>query len=62
MLLKQETITHDDIVDLVGPRPFETNTAYQEYVTNRITYDKTASDDDVEDEASIERELTPGLA
>ena len=29
-LLKSETIAHDDIVDLVGPRPFEGDAQYNE--------------------------------
>ena len=65
LLLKQETITHDDIVDLVGPRPFKNNSAYQEYVTNRNTYDtpKEEKKEDVEqnDSTGIDG-LTPGFA
>jgi AFG3 family protein len=64
LLLEQETITHDDIVDLVGPRPFQSNSAYQEYVTNRHTYDKPKEEqkDDTETSESIHEDLTPGLA
>jgi AFG3 family protein len=64
LLLKQETITHDDIVDLVGPRPFKSNSAYQDYVSSRNT--PTRSEEKNEDEAvvdtSISDSLTPGLA
>jgi len=35
LLLMKETITHDDVVDLLGPRPFTGNDAYDEYVSNR---------------------------
>jgi AFG3 family protein len=35
LLLEKETITHDDIYDLVGPRPFEMDTAYEEFVSHR---------------------------
>ena len=64
LLLKQETITHDDIVDLVGPRPFSSNSAYQEYVTNRSTYDMPKEDqkEDAESVDSMPHDLTPGLA
>jgi AFG3 family protein len=64
LLLEQETITHDDIVDLVGPRPFQSNSAYQEYVSNRHTYDKPKEEqkDDTETSESIHEDLTPGLA
>lgn len=30
LLLEKETITHDDMVDLIGPRPFQGDKAYQE--------------------------------
>jgi AFG3 family protein len=64
LLLEQETMTHDDIVDLVGPRPFKSNSAYQEYVTNRHTYDKPKDDkkEDTETNDAIHDDLTPGLA
>lgn len=35
LLLKKETITHDDVYDLVGPRPYPGDALYQEYVSNR---------------------------
>ncbi|GKY94800.1 hypothetical protein MPSEU_000445200 [Mayamaea pseudoterrestris] len=35
LLLEKETITHDDIVDIVGPRPFQADSAYQEFVSHR---------------------------
>jgi AFG3 family protein len=35
LLLKNETITHDDVVDLIGPRPFSNNSAYQQFVSQR---------------------------
>jgi len=70
LLLSQETITHDDIIDLVGPRPFTGNEAYDEFVSKRWVAKK-----DVEEEATEEEEekeeptnndvsggLTPGLA
>jgi AFG3 family protein len=68
LLLEKETITHDDIVDLVGPRPFTGDTAYQQYVSNRYPVMKDDStEDETEDrteENSLdgEHQLTPGLA
>ena len=59
LLLEKETITHDDIVDLVGPRPFEGDTAYQQYVSGR-TGDKKDKDSSVD--TADESTLTPGLA
>ncbi|CAB9497180.1 metalloprotease FTSH [Seminavis robusta] len=35
LLLEKETITHDDIMDAIGPRPFEGDKQYQEYVSMR---------------------------
>jgi AFG3 family protein len=35
LLLEKETITHDDVFDLVGPRPFEMDMAYEEFVSHR---------------------------
>ena len=35
LLLEKETITHDDIVDVVGPRPFKGDSAYDEFVHRR---------------------------
>jgi AFG3 family protein len=65
LLLEKETITHDDIYDLVGPRPFVADKAYQEYVSARkreepaaaTTEQPTISDDDL-----VNSGLTPGLA
>jgi AFG3 family protein len=65
LLLKQETITHDDIVDLVGPRPFQSNSAYQDYVSSRYT-PKHSEEEKIDDETvvdtSVPGSLTPGLA
>ncbi|GFH48126.1 hypothetical protein CTEN210_04602 [Chaetoceros tenuissimus] len=67
MLLDKETITHDDIIDLVGPRPFTGNEAYQEYVSKRFVKKKEAEEneeDEVEESDKIEDSngLNPGLA
>ena len=63
LLLKQETITHDDIVDLVGPRPYQSNSAYQDYVSSRKTPDRSEAQekDDNEIEVDTSDTLTPGL-
>lgn len=71
LLLEKETITHDDVVDLVGPRPFSGNKAYDEYVSNRYT--KDSEDEDTAEETVVEEKeeedstdgngpLAPGLA
>ena len=65
LLLEKETITHDDIVDLVGPRPFQGDTAYQQYVSNREAFPENESTDTVDEkepELESDTPLTPGLA
>jgi AFG3 family protein len=37
LLLEKETITHDDMIDLIGARPFQGDSIYNEYVSNRKT-------------------------
>ena len=73
LLLKQETITHDDIMDAIGPRPFEGDKQYQEYVSMRkkLKEEMTEEADVKEEEATGKEEEkdhddgftpTPGLA
>jgi len=70
LLLDKETITHDDIIDLVGARPFS-NEAYQEYVSKRFVKKEEETVEDNDEDATKEEEsntenpaggLTPGLA
>jgi AFG3 family protein len=51
MLLEKETITHDDVIDLIGPRPFKSDSQYDEYVSRRRKEEPIDSEP-----------LTPGLA
>ena len=71
-LLDKETITHDDVVDCIGPRPFKGDEAYNEYVSKRSSSEKE-EDKEAEPEEKKEEEevedigggtggLTPGLA
>merc|ERR1712084_15863 len=73
MLLEKETITHDDVYDLIGPRPFEMDKAYAEFVTRKKNDDnKDVQIDEEEQAGSVKEEndidqnsngptLTPGL-
>jgi AFG3 family protein len=69
LLLDKETITHDDIIDLVGARPFS-NEAYQEYVSKRFVKKEEETVEDNKDATKEEESntenpaggLTPGLA
>ncbi|KAI2507118.1 AAA ATPase-like protein [Fragilaria crotonensis] len=61
MLLEKETITHDDILEVVGPRPFKGDKQYEEYIKRNEIVKK--SEEVVEEEASEESgPLNPGLA
>jgi AFG3 family protein len=72
LLLDKETITHDDMVDLIGNRPFKADKQYEEYISARH---HQTPDTDVKEEPTIETEkedednlrgsdggLNPGLA
>ena len=67
LLLEKETITHDDIYDLIGPRPFAGDKLYQEYVSQRHVTDQ---EEQAAEEAETKGEtpstegggLSPGLA
>lgn len=70
LLLEKETITHDDVIDAIGERPFKGHTQYNEFVSQRKYEQATESTDDVEEEKVEEEEdkedkpgdgLTPGL-
>jgi AFG3 family protein len=70
LLLKNETITHDDVVDLIGARPFQSDSAYQQYVSQRHVDTKkedesrsTSPVDEKQDEGGVDLDggLTPGL-
>lgn len=50
LLLDKETITHDDVIDLIGPRPFKGDEAYNKYISSRLTN----SDESEEDKESKE--------
>lgn len=71
LLLSQETITHDDIVDLIGPRPFAGDATYNEFIHGRKPAVPTpdASEESSSEESNEattsttkEGELNPGLA
>jgi AFG3 family protein len=69
LLLEKETITHDDVIDAIGERPFQGNTQYNEFVSQRKA-DKAAKEakqaeektEEEKKEDSSDDGLTPGLA
>ena len=75
LLREKETITHDDLVDLIGPRPYAGDAAYQEYVSRKKERQEKDGDngDNINNKAAAEEQplteeegttppLTPGLA
>jgi len=48
MLLEKETITHDDVYDSIGPRPFEGDESYKQYVSQRFQHKNENDDKDGE--------------
>ena len=73
LLLEKETITHDDVYDAIGARPFASgNDAYNDYVSQRKAEREAKEGEAAEDEDKAEEEkkddgggvdgLTPGLA
>ena len=75
LLLERETITHDDMITLIGERPFKIDAAYDEYIRRRhsdtpteeggtTTTDKSDNDDDKsnDDNDTTTTIITPNLA
>jgi AFG3 family protein len=72
LLIEKETITHDDMVDLIGSRPFKADKQYEEYISARHRGNEDA-DGKGEEKAEAEKDegdslggtgagLSPGLA
>ena len=69
LLIERETITHDDMVDLVGDRPYEGDDQYKEYVSAKHQNEpeeKKEEDSSSEDKDDVTANesggFTPGLA
>eukprot|EP00526_Cylindrotheca_closterium_P000340 CAMPEP_0113608146 /NCGR_PEP_ID=MMETSP0017_2-20120614/3761_1 /TAXON_ID=2856 /ORGANISM="Cylindrotheca closterium" /LENGTH=866 /DNA_ID=CAMNT_0000516795 /DNA_START=135 /DNA_END=2735 /DNA_ORIENTATION=+ /assembly_acc=CAM_ASM_000147 len=71
LLIDKETITHDDMIDLIGERPFKGDDQYQEYVSARAQHTAKKDEEDIKESKSSEEDaeiedngggLTPGLA
>jgi len=60
LLLEKETITHDDITDLVGPRPFIGHEEYQEFVSKRFADNKKKEAEKKEEEEKKDSEDDSG--
>jgi len=70
LLREKETITHDDVVDAIGERPFKGHSVYNEFVSHRAGHvAKAKASKEAEKEKTEEKNedagndgLTPGLA
>jgi AFG3 family protein len=65
MLLEKETITHDDVAELIGARPFVPDPGYQEFIERKkkvLHPDEKANDDGSGITLDDESTLKPGLA
>jgi AFG3 family protein len=68
VLLEKETITHDDLVELIGERPFKRDAAYDEFVRRRQPTPPNAEKDELQPPVEEDTDtvmpgnLTPGLA
>jgi AFG3 family protein len=65
LLIEKETIVHDDLVNTIGPRPFQQDSVYQEYVSNKDALHKKVEEEKShkKKEESIDGgDMMPGLA
>ena len=69
LLLEKETITHDDVVDAIGNRPFTGSSIYNEFVSQKKAIKEAKEEKGVNDKTDVKNEeegsndgLTPGLA
>jgi AFG3 family protein len=46
LLLDRETITHDDIAELIGERPYKGDSAYEEFIRRRVSLTNSTSGDE----------------
>ena len=58
LLVEKETINHDDIVECLGKRPFETNKRREEFITARAETAAPAPEDAVEEAPEGEKGRT----
>jgi AFG3 family protein len=67
LLLAKETITHDEVVDLIGARPFPGDSSYRDFISSRLrgpSTDKPKEEGETKTEAekSFGDLAVPGLA
>lgn len=68
LLLEKETITHDDVVEAIGSRPFMGSSIYNEFVSQKKAIKESKEDKEAKEKSEVKDEeegndgLTPGLA
>jgi len=65
MLLEKETIVHDDVLELIGPRPYAGNPEYDEFIRrrNKVLKGADSSTDEADSESEkLEVPVNPNLA
>jgi AFG3 family protein len=63
LLLANETITHDDVLELIGPRPFKADPAYAEFIQRKKKFQEEIKLDEGQEAAEQDNtQLQPGLA
>jgi len=64
-LLQKETIHHNDMIDMLGPRPFKGDAAYDQFVANQQSKNDPTNDEPTDENDSTTKDddqtLTPGL-
>ena len=59
-LLEKETISHDDVVELIGHRPFRNNQTYEDYVNSAWKKKDGAGADDKGEKDADDKGAVPG--
>ncbi len=57
-LLEKETINVDDVVELIGPRPFPMPRTYADFMANSWEAQKSHKDDEIKEEGEVVLEST----
>lgn len=52
LLLQKETINHDDMLDILGKRPFANHKSYEDYLSARVQQSPSANEQAAEEAAA----------
>ena len=64
LLLEKETVNHDDIISVIGERPFKADDQYAQYISNALGIKSAKERESAkeEEEGSSSDEIPPNLA